>query len=390
MKKLIAILALMPALCFGAANDIRVTQTNSDNTGLAPTRLVPPPPGGANGIMGFNGSTVLPIHWTIGSGLTLAGGVLDAVPGGAPSWTSITDKPSTVAGYGITDAFSGSYGALTGIPLAFAPSPHTHAAADIVSGTISVARIPAIPISQTTGLQTALDAKFNTPAGTLGQYVRGDGSLMAFPALFSGAYSDLTGIPSTFAPAAHTQSFSTITGAPTTLSGYGITDGAATARSAISLTTTGTSGAATYNSATGALNVPNYTVQLPPSINDAPGRALVTATSATGYQISATRISEVCYEGTFLTTSTIGGPSGATVFLETSDTNSTTPSDWTIKAQQNYSNTITLAVVLNQAQANNWSMCRHIPAGKYVRLRSGSITGTASVTINTSQQETLL
>lgn len=127
-----------------------------------------------------------------------------------------------------------------------------------------------------------------------------------------------------------------------------------------------------------------------PSVNDAPGRSLVTSTAATGFQISSTRLAHVCYEGSFSTTSTIGGAAAASVFLETADTNSTTPSDWTTKAQQTYSNTITLAVALNQVQGNNWSVCRYIPAGKYVRIRSGSITGTASVTINTTQQEVLL
>lgn len=41
---------------------------------------------------------------------------------------------------------------------------------------------------------------------------------------FSGVYTDLSSIPSTFTPAAHTQAFSTLTSTPTTLSGYGITD----------------------------------------------------------------------------------------------------------------------------------------------------------------------
>lgn len=126
------------------------------------------------------------------------------------------------------------------------------------------------------------------------------------------------------------------------------------------------------------------------SINDSPGRALVTTTSSTGFQISATRDAHICYEGSFSTTSTIGGPASASVFLETAATNSTTPGDWTTKATQAYTNTITLALVLNQVQANNWSMCRIVPAGIYVRIRSGSITGTASVSINTQQQEVLM
>jgi hypothetical protein len=129
-------------------------------------------------------------------------------------------------------------------------------------------------------------------------------------------------------------------------------------------------------------------VVVTPTINDNPGRSLVTSTSATGFQISATRMTRGCYEGSILTTSSIGGPATATVFLETADTNSTTPGDWTTKARQVYSNTITLAITLNQAQGNNWTICRDIPAGKFVRLRTGAVSGTASASINTEQQET--
>lgn len=68
----------------------------------------------------------------------------------------------------------------------------------------------------------------------------------------------LTGNPSGFLTVVPAQSWSSITGKPTTISGYGITDAASTARSSIGLTTTGT-GAATYNSSTGVLNVPTPT-----------------------------------------------------------------------------------------------------------------------------------
>lgn len=126
------------------------------------------------------------------------------------------------------------------------------------------------------------------------------------------------------------------------------------------------------------------------SINNSPGRSLVSATNATGFQISSTRIADVCYEGTFQTTSTIGGPSAITVFLETADTNSTTPGDWTTIAKQTNSNTITLAVVLQQVDIEPWSLCRKVAAAKYVRIRYGSVTGAATATINTEQQETQL
>lgn len=104
------------------------------------------------------------------------------------TWASLSGKPAW------TGTFTGAYSSLTGIPSTFTPAAHTHAAADIVSGTLDVARIPALPISQTTGLQTALDGKFPTPAGTTAQYVRGNGTLATFPTI-PGAYA--IGTPTT-------------------------------------------------------------------------------------------------------------------------------------------------------------------------------------------------
>jgi hypothetical protein len=42
------------------------------------------------------------------------------------AWTDITSKPTTISGFGITDAFSGSYADLTNVPSTFAPSAHNH------------------------------------------------------------------------------------------------------------------------------------------------------------------------------------------------------------------------------------------------------------------------
>ena len=53
----------------------------------------------------------------------------------APTWASVTGKPST-----------------------FAPATHTHAAADIASGTLADARIPALAIAKITGLEARLTA----------------------------------------------------------------------------------------------------------------------------------------------------------------------------------------------------------------------------------------
>ncbi len=224
-----------------------------------------------------------------------------------------------------------------------------------------------------------IDSSLTETEGVLRSYIPSWTTLDSRPGwtnTFDGSWGTLQGVPSSFFPTPHNHIWSDITNAQSS------------ARASFSLTTTG-SGAATYNSTTGVFNVPTYS-PASLSINDAPGRTLVTATNATGFQVSSTRNADVCYEGSISTTSTIGGPATATVFLETADTNSTTPADWAVKARQVYNNTITLAVVLNQTQGNNWTICRKIPAGKYVRLRVGAVSGTASATINAEQQETLL
>ena len=84
------------------------------------------------------------------------------------AFSSLTGTPTTIAGYGITDAFDGAFSSLTGTPTTIAGYGVTDA--------------------------------------------------------FDGAYGSLTGTPSTFAPSAHNQAWSTITSTPTTISGYGITD----------------------------------------------------------------------------------------------------------------------------------------------------------------------
>lgn len=451
MKKIIAALLLLPCLAFGAANDLVISQRNALDTGSL-SRTVNVPTGGQSGLMGFNGSTVLPVFYSVGSGLSLSGGVLSAVPM-AVTWESVTGKPSfsvvaTSGGYadltGKPALFSGSYSDLSGKPSLFsgnysdlAGKPSLSAVA--ISGAYAdLLGRPAIPAAQ---VQSDWSA------------VSGLSAIANKPTLFSGAYSALNGIPATFAPAAHTQAFSTITNTPTTQAGYGITDGITAASLSTTLGGYATSGALSSGLAT-KFNIPtgtttqylrgdgslatlpagsggtvtsiiagtglsggtitsSGTISLPATgtagtyasvttdaqgrvtagnnlvINDGPARSLVTTTAATGFQVSPTRIAQVCYEGSVSTTSTIGGPSSASVFLETADTNSTTPGDWTVRAQQTYSNTITLAIVLNQVQSNNWAFCRYIPAGKYVRIRSGGITGTASVAINSSQQEVL-
>lgn len=197
MKRLLAALLLLPTLALGAPYDLVVQQRNSTDTGLAPNRFVAEPPGGANGILGYNGTTHLPLHWVVGSGLGISAGALVALP---QAWADITGKPTlapvattgayadltgrptipaaqvqtdwnAVTGLGVLlnkptlapVATAGTYASLTGIPSTFAPAAHTHT------------------VAQVTGLQTALDGKLAVPTGTTAQYVRGDGSIATLP-----------------------------------------------------------------------------------------------------------------------------------------------------------------------------------------------------------------
>ena len=112
------------------------------------------------------------------------------------SFDNITGKPTTIAGYGITDAFDGTYSSLSGAP---------------------------------SGLT---DLSIND--GTNGQILTTDGAgtftFQDAPQGFDGLFSSLSSTPTTLAGYGITDAFdgafSSLTGKPTTLAGYGITDSA--------------------------------------------------------------------------------------------------------------------------------------------------------------------
>jgi hypothetical protein len=56
----------------------------------------------------------------------LDGSVMTTASVGSSTWASITGKPTTITGYGITDAFNGTWANLTGKPLTFPPATHNH------------------------------------------------------------------------------------------------------------------------------------------------------------------------------------------------------------------------------------------------------------------------
>jgi uncharacterized protein YjbI with pentapeptide repeats len=166
------------------------------------------------------------------------------------TYANLTNTPTTLAGYGITDGLTSAnltpyltissanatyavlghthsianvtglqtaldakletsnftYANLTGKPSAFAPSAHNHA------------------ISEVTGLQTALDAKLPSANFTYAN-LTGTPNLTVYltTANASTTYQPLGNYATTSC-----LTFANITGKPTTLSGYGITDGYST------------------------------------------------------------------------------------------------------------------------------------------------------------------
>ncbi len=142
-------------------------------------------------------------------------------------------------------------------------------------------------------------------------------------------------------------------------------------------TSVATTSANGLESAADKTKLDGYSTYVAPVISTGVSRALVTTTASTGFQVSSTRMATVHYSVSISTTATIGGGSTGSVFLETSATNSTNPSDWITLGTVTNGQTISLAVVLQSVQASTQELSGEIPAGNYVRLRdsgSGTVT----------------
>lgn len=126
-----------------------------------------------------------------------------------------------------TSSFSGAYSALSGIPSTFAPSAHTHAASDIVSGIIGTARLATGTADSTT-------------------YLRGDQTWQAIAAGGISSLNALTDATQTFATGTTGTNFAIVSAAG--VHTLNLPDASATARGVVTTGAQTFAGAKTFNS----------------------------------------------------------------------------------------------------------------------------------------------
>lgn len=246
MKKLLLLGMLFSSQCF-AIDPYTVIITQEDPTGsFQQQKFIAKPVD--DGFLKYNYSTNL-MEWAVGSSMTVTASQISDTSATGRSLMTAADAAAARSAIGAgTSNFNGAYSSLTGRPtnlsqftndamfitsatapvtsvnaktgsvsliasdVGAAASSHAHTASQISDSTSigrslltaadqsSVKSIVGVPtaVSQltndssyatTTALTSGLAGKFNNPSGTTLQYVRGDGSLAAFPVvtIYSGA-----------------------------------------------------------------------------------------------------------------------------------------------------------------------------------------------------------
>lgn len=116
-----------------------------------------------------------------------------------------THAPTDITGFGVAGGYLRSSGTawvrtqgvgwndLTGVPATFTPAAHSHAASDIVSGTLSTARIPGLPASQITSGVFAT-ARLASGAASSAVWLRGDGTWATLPSSAAPSWGSIGGL----------------------------------------------------------------------------------------------------------------------------------------------------------------------------------------------------
>jgi len=331
-----------------------------------------------------------------GANVTIAGDGAISVssPITSLSWSSITAKPTTLAGYGITDAQTSTgtveWSRITSTPTTLAGYGISDSIA-LTSGSYAnpiwitslaytkLTGAPSLATVATSGAYTDLNGRPTIPA----QFAPTQGSNVSITGTYPNLNFSVTGLGSgtVTSAALSLPSIFTVTGSPVTTAGT-LTGTLATqaANTIFCGPTTGSAVIPVFRSLVSA-DIPS------PTINDGVVRSIVTTTSSTGFQVSSTRPCSVTYPISLSTTASISGPASVLVYLETANTNSTTPSDWTTLMSVSNTQSLSLAVVLQSIQGSTVPLSWTIPAGKWVRIRSSiSGTGSASILASGSQE----
>mgnify|MGYP001376118718 CR=1 FL=1 len=177
----------------------------------------------------------------LGKPTTVAGfGITDALT--SVAFSDLTATPNTIQGYGITDAFNGVFSSLTGRPSTIAGYGITDAF-DGAFSSLTGKPTTVAGYGITDALTTVSFAQLTGKPTTISGYGITDA--------FNGTFSALTGKPTTLSGYGITDAFSgqfsSLSGRPTTLSGYGITDAAPIASPALTGTPTAPTAALATN-----------------------------------------------------------------------------------------------------------------------------------------------
>jgi len=242
----------------------------------------------------------------IGTGLAIDGnGVLSATQGGTADsveWTGVLNTPTTIAGYGITDAFDGAFSSLSGTPTTLAGY----------------------------GITDAFDGAYSSLTGAptnVSSFTNDSGYLTSV------AFGDLTSTPTTLAGYGITDAFdgsySSLTGAPTNVSSFTNDSGYLTSETTTTLTGDSVNQKLVFTDETGtqndidlswAVDDTNLARITSGSVNGSTGIATFTRDDATTFTVDFSAL----FDDTNLTRITSGSISGSTLTLTRSDATTVT------------------------------------------------------------------
>lgn len=402
MRTIILCFLIYPLASFGAPFDLLIPQKNIANSATI-TRTIPVPELGVNSVLGTFYGDNLPVLWKLGTSM----GVINNELVCGPDWMAVTGKPHFSA-----VSVSGDYNDLINTPPS---SVQVNADWSASSGIAQILNKPALASVATSGAYSDLSGTPSIPAAQVQSdwnAVSAPAAILNKPSLFSGAYSALTGIPSTFAPSAHTHPISQVTGLQTALDGkYAIPTGNTTqylrGDGSIATFPTPSSGTVTSITAGAGLSGGNITssgtISMPNVGNpgtysgvstDSQGRvtggstrvqSAATRALNTVFQVSATRDALVNYSVQCTITASIAGGQSCDVVLEIATDAAFTANVQTVGIIGT-GQTYTLAIAIQGVQPQTAQVTGYVPAGYYARLRTVNVSGSPAYAYRAGQE----